>query len=479
MAKAEKTEESKAQSDRKVVQRTTLFIAMLTSFIFPFAGSSLNIAIPSIGSDFQVPATSLTWIVSAMMLTNIAINVPCGRIADLLGRRKVFNTGIILFCVAAFLGALAPNFWTLIVFRILQGMGGAMFVSTNIAILLDVYPAQQRGRVLGLSVMCTYIGLSLGPVLGGFITHYFSWKAIFVVTSVVTLIIFIVAIISASKLPKTPATPSKGHGINPVSMILYSSAMLLFMYGFTVFGQHVYSYFFLAAGIILLVIFAWHELRASSPIIEVRLFKGNPNFIFSNLSALLSYAATGAVGYIMTIYLVVVRGFQPDIAGLILIMQPVFMAIVSPIAGRLSDKRSPFIISSIGMGICALSMLLFLLLSEDTPLVFIVIDLIVVGFGFGIFSSPNTNAVMSSVAQKDFAVANSILSTMRLVGQLSSMAVITIIMYFTIGKALIEEAGTAGIMGTFHTTFIVFALVCMVGVLLSLGRKRKPSDKDR
>ena len=466
------TQDTQLTQKQKTIRRMTLFIAMLAAFLFPFAGSSLSISIPFIAEDFQTPAASLSWIMSALMLTNVALNVPFGKFADLWERRKVFNLGTIIFAVASLLGAFAPSFGILIGIRVLQGIGAAMFISTNFAILLDVFPGRERGRVLGLTVMCTYIGLAIGPVIGGFITHYLSWRAIFVVTSAVALIVFIVAMTSASKLPKAKDVSAKSVSINPVSNILYIAAMLMFMYGFTVFGQHLYSYFFLAIGIILLVIFAWHELRTTTPIIEVRLFKGNPNFIFSNLAALLNYAATGTISYVMTIYLVVVRGFQPDVAGLLLIIQPALMAIFSPIMGKLSDKRSPFIISSVGMAICALCQLLFVFLSETTSLIYVGLVLAIIGFGFGVFSSPNTNAILSSVSQKDSGVANSILATMRIIGQLSSMAIITIVMYFTIGNALISEAGTAGIMRTLHTTFIVFAILCAVGVLLSLGRKR-------
>jgi len=446
---------------------------MFASFMFPFAGSSLNIALPFIGDEFLVPAASLAWVMSAMMLTNISLNVPIGRFADHWGKRRIFNTGILVFSVVTLLAAFAPNFGILIVFRVLQGIGGAMFISTNFAILIDVFPAQRRGRVFGLSVMSTYVGLSIGPIIGGLITHYLSWRAIFIVTSAVAMIIAIIALISATKLPKISGIPLKEATTNPVSNMLYMSAMLFFMYGFIVFGQHIYSYFILAAGVILLVVFARHELHASKPVIEVRLFRGNLNFIFSNLSALFNYTTTGALAYILTIYLVVIRGFQPDIAGFILIVQPVLMATISPIVGRLSDKRSPFVMSSVGMGICAVSMLFFLLLQEDSPLILVILNLMLAGIGFGVFSTPNTTAVMSCIEPKDSAVANSILSTMRMSGQLFSMAIITIIMYFTLGNELISEAGTASLMKTFHSAFIVFAILCIVGVLLSLGRRKK------
>ena len=468
----------KKTEDLKAAQRTTLFISMFAALVFPFAASSLNPAIPSIGEDFPVPATSLAWIISAMLLANISISVPIGRFADLWGKRRVFNIGICIFSVATLLNAFAPNFWVLLIFRVFQGIGGAMFATTNIAILMDIFPAQQRGRILGLTVMCTYLGLSVGPVLGGLIVNTYSWRGIFIVTAAMAIIVCIVALTSMSKLPKSSLAHEEGTLINPVSNVLYMSAMFVFMYGLTILGQNSSSYFFLGGGVLLFIVFVWHELRSSQPVIELRLFKGNLNFIFSNLSAMLNYAATGAIGYILIFYLETIRGFQPLIAGLILIVQPVIMAVVSPFMGRLSDKHSPFIFSSIGMGICSLAMLLFLFLSEGSPLGFVIVCLVVVGFGFGFFSSPNTNAIMSSVSPKDFGVANSILSTMRISGQLISLAVITIVLNFYIGNAPLKEADTAGIMSAFHTTFVIFALLCLCGVLLSLGRKQKPLNEE-
>jgi MFS family permease len=487
--------ERKTDRDTRVIRQTTLFIAMVASFANPFAGSSLSIAIPFIGTEFQASATSLSWVISALMLTTITLSVPFGRLADLWGKRRVFNTGIFIFAVATLLGTFAPSLAALIALRVVQGVGGAMVISTNMAILVDVFPARERGRVLGLTVMCTYIGLSLGPVLGGVITHYLNWRAVFAATSGVSLIAFIVAVSTMPRLSKavgaadativgdaggtvagTVVAKADSPTINPASIVLYMAAMFSFMYGFTVFAQHVYSYILLGAGAVLFVVFVWHESKVPFPVVEMRLFKGNRNYVFSNLAALLNYAATFALGYILAIYLEVVKGYPSDIAGLILVTQPILMAIISPIAGRLSDRWSPFVMSSVGMAICVVSMLSFLFLDADSPLIHVIVNLAIVGVGFGIFSSPNTNAVMSSVSPGDFGVANSILSTMRSVGQVSSMAIITIVMHFTIGNALIEEAGNAGIMRAFNVTFIVFAVICAAGVLLSLNRRKKKAS---
>jgi MFS family permease len=481
---AEQQEQQQSEADLKVVQRTTLVIAMFAGFIFPFTASSMNIAVPLIGKEFEVIATSLSWIVSALMLTSIALSVPFGRFADLWGKRRIFNIGIFIFFVATLVITFTPSFPFLIGFRVAQGVGAAMLSSTNNALLMDVFPVSERGRVLGLSVMATYIGLTCGPVFSGFIVHYLGWRAVFTITALFALVVFIIAMISSSKLSKnrlsalgiqdTDVAGGKvgGVGIDPASIVLYMLAILSTMYGLTIFSQNIYSYLFLGAGIVLFAIFAKHATMVERPVIEVRLFRNNLRYIASNVVALLQYSATFALGYIMSIYLQVVKGFPADIAGLILIAQPLMMAIVSPIVGRLSDKWSPFKISSIGMAICAVAMLSLLTIDENASLLHIILNLLAVGIGFGIFSSPNTNAILSCVSPRDYSVANSILGTMRSSGQLISMAIITIVTHLTIGDMLIEAAGTAGIMTTFRVSFLVFAIICALGVVLSLTRTK-------
>ncbi len=462
--------------DEKLIRRATLVVAMFAGFIFPFTASSLNIAVPIIGKEFSVIASNLSWIVSALMLTSVVLSVPFGRIADIWGRRRVFNTGLFIFFAATFIITFTPSFEFLIAFRILQGVGAAMLTSTNQAILMDVYPAAERGRVLGLSVMAVYIGLSAGPIVSGFIIHYLSWRAVFVITALFTLLVFIVSIVSTVKLPRTQArvdeSKRSGIGIDPASIVLYMLATASTMYGLTVFAQNIFSYISLGGGLIVFVIFAVHAIKIDRPVIEVRLFKNNVRYICSNIVALLQYSATFALGYIMSIYLQVVKGFPADMAGLILLAQPLMMAIVSPIVGKLSDKWPPSNIASIGMAICTIGMLSLLTIDENASLLHIILNLLAVGIGFGIFSSPNTNAVLSSVTPKDYGVANSILGTMRSSGQLISMAIITIVTHFTIGDMLIEAASTAGIMAAFKVSFIIFGIICAAGVALSLAKTR-------
>jgi MFS family permease len=222
--------------------------------------------------------------------------------------------------------------------------------------------------------------------------------------------------------------------------------------------------------VILLAIFVRHEAKAPQPLINVRLFSENATFAFSNLAALINYSATFALGFLLSLYLQIVRGFDSQIAGLILLSQPVLMASLSPFAGRLSDRLEPRLVSSLGMGLTALGLLAFAFIGESTSIWRIVLALILIGVGFALFSSPNTNAVMGSVEKKYYGVASSALGTMRLLGQAVSMAISTLIIHLYLGDVNLSLASQHALGKSISTSFAVFAIICFVGVFASLAR---------
>jgi len=459
-------------------KRATLTVALVTNFVNPFAATALNIAIPMIGSEFHASATTLGWVVSAFMFFMVAFAVPFGRVADTKGRIPVLVFGVIVFAAGAFLAGFAPSLTVLIAFRILQGIGSAIIYSTNMAILIEVYPSSERGRVLGISVAAVYLGSSLGPVIGGEVTHYLGWRYVLFLTGALAIFALvnillrmpIKALKEIEKAEKIELNETRPQKIGVSSIVLYACAMLLVMYGFTTLGQNIASYIILVAGAALFIVYVKHEAKTEAPIVEVRLFR-NPNFLLSNLAALFNYAATFAVGYLLSIYLQLVKGYSANISGLILIAQPVVQMIISPISGRMSDHRNPFKLASIGMALCAVALFCLGFIRVDTPVYLIIGILLILGFGFGFFTSPNSNAIMSSVEPRDFGVANSIQSTARSFGQVIGMAMITIITNIIIGHSSLDEASAGTIVRNTNTAFFVFAAVCALGIVISLQRK--------
>lgn len=462
-------------------RRAAAIVAVTTSFALPFSGAALTVAVPIIGIEFNSSATSLGWIVSAFFISATVFAIPFGKIGDIWGRRRIMFSGLLIFAVFSAAIIFSNSLEMLIVFRILQGLGAGMINATNIAILIEIFPEQMRGRALGMSVSATYLGVSLGPVIGGLVTHHLGWRSVAILFTIILIFAFIVAV---WRLPKTAGLVKEEEldkTVNLISILLYMLAIAVLMYGFTTFGQTVWSYILFVAGIILLVVFIIREDKVSNPIVEIRLWKTNINYLLSNCAALLNYSATYAVGYLVSIYLQMVKGYSADITGIILITQALTQSICSPFAGRLSDKKSPYTIATIGMSLCVVSLFTFTFISENTSTVFVIASLVIIGVGTAFFASPNTNAIMSCVEPSDYGMASSIVSTMRHLGQLSSMAIITIIFHFSIGNTPIADATKTSLSSSMKIIFVVFVLLCLIGVFISTQRKapnRRPSEKN-
>lgn len=459
----------KSVNDQSGKQKATLVVVIITSFITTFTGSALNLSIPSIGEEYQASAMFIGWIVTGYILASAVLSVPFGRIADLKGRKGILVTGISLFTLAALGCAGAWSIETLLCFRVIQGVGASMIFSTNTAVLISAFSPEKRGKVLGYSIASTYIGLSAGPVVGGFLNHYLGWRSIFLTTAGISAAVCYVAF---RHLPKS-AREENGETLDILGMVLYVTAVTAVMYGLSSFSSTTYAKYLILAGTAIFLFFVRHELRAKHPIIEVRLFRHNIGYAFSNLAALMNYGATFAVGYLLSIYFQVVMGFSSQISGLILISQPLIMAVLSPYAGKLSDRVSPFKLASLGMGLCTAGLFLLIFISINYPLAFIVAALMIVGTGFAFFSSPNTNAVMACVEKEDYGVASSILATMRLMGHSLSMAIVTFIVAHRIGNITLSATKPEQLVETMHISFIVFTCVCAVGIFISLTRKKE------
>ncbi len=448
------------------LKRYTLLVAATASFLTPFMGSSINLAIPSIGRQFGADAYVLGWVATSYILASAAFLLPFGRMADIVGRKKVFLAGVVSFALSSLLCGLAWSIETLIAFRVLQGIGSAMIFGTGMAILTSVYPPHERGKVLGINVATVYVGLSLGPVLGGMMNHNLGWQSIFYLTTILAAVVIILTI---AKL-KGEWVGARGEDYDYAGAVLYVAGLVSLMYGFTSAGSTEWGKYILLAGVLLMLVFIRHEMKLQHPLMNLRLFSHNVTFAFSNLAALINYSATFAVGFLLSLHLQVVMGYDSQAAGFILLSQPVLMAVISPFAGRLSDRVEPRLVASWGMALTTLGLFVFCFLSNDTPLWLLVINLAVLGTGFALFSSPNSNAVMSSVEKRFYGVASSTLGTMRLVGQASSMAIVTLILALYVGGVELTAAGAGMFLGGARTSFIILTIICFAGIFASLAR---------
>ena len=448
-----------------VLKRSALLIATLAAFLTPFMVSSINIALPAIGKEFQMSAVLISWVPTSYLLAAAVFLVPFGRLADIVGRKRIFAYGIWVFTVSSLLLAFSSSSVALIMLRAVQGFGSAMLFGTGMAILTSVYPAEERGRVLGINVAAVYLGLSLGPVLGGFLTEQFGWRSIFLVNVPIGLLV----IFFVTTRLKHEWAGAKGETFDLAGSLIYGLTLVMAMYGLSLLPAQS-GFALIAAALIGTAAFVLWEIKAKSPLLNMDLFFHNVAFALSNLAALINYSATFAVTFLMSLYLQYIKGFTPQHAGMILISQPVVMALFSPVAGRLSDKIEPRIVASLGMGFTAGGLFLFTFIGRDTHLGFIVTGLMLLGFGFALFSSPNTNAVMSSIEKKFYGVGSATLGTMRLTGQMMSMGIAMLIFSLLIGGARITPEYYPLFLTSVRTAFIIFSALCFGGIFASLAR---------
>lgn len=449
------------------LERSALFVATLTSFMGPFMISSVNVALPAMQTDLGMTAVQLSWIATSYLLAVAIVLLPAGKIADLHGRKKVFSSGLLVYTVASTAAAFATSTGWLLMLRGVQGVGAGMFITTGMAILTSIFPPHKRGRVIGIYVAAVYIGLSVGPFAGGFLVQEYGWRSIFLLMlplgmgSIAVTLCFL----------RGEWVDGRPDRFDVTGCLIYTIALLALIVGVS--NLPATSGSLLGVfGVAGLIGFFRHQQQAAHPLFEVRLFTSNRTFTFSSLAALLSYSATFAVTFLMSLYLQYLKGLPPQRAGLLLVAQPMMMAMFSPLAGRLSDRIEPRLLASLGMGITVVGMLVFSQLEQATTLTTIVANLLLLGFGFALFSSPNMSAIMGSVAKEHYGIASGAVATMRLMGQLVSMAIATIVLATLIGHEPIGPENYDRFLQSIRLVFILSALLCMAGVAFSLCRGR-------
>lgn len=444
----------------------TLFIVSAVQFLTPFMLSAVGVALPAIGREFSASAVQLGLIETAYILAFSLFLLPAGRMGDIYGRKRVFLLGIGVFTLGTLLVSLAQGIESLIVFRFFQGSGGAMITGTSIAILSSVFPPAKRGRAMGFIVGCVYLGLSVGPVLSGFMVSHLGWRWIFYCAVPVEAAAFLFALLKL----KGEWAEARGERYDWPGTFLYCASLCCCVYG-ALHRKNLGVELGLIGGSGLLF-FLFFEYRIKSPMLDVNLLLHNRVFALSNLATLINYAASFGIGFFFSLYLQYVRGFSPQAAGTVLIIQPVFQAVLSPVFGRLADRYSPPLLATLGMGFCAAGLGVAALVHEQTPLPLIMGMLGLMGIGFGIFSTPNMITVMGSVGPKHYGVASSFMATMRTMGMLLCMTLITIIFNHFMGDSPVSRETRMDFLASMHLSMVLFCGLCVVGVLFSMGRMK-------
>jgi EmrB/QacA subfamily drug resistance transporter len=451
----------------KELKRSVLTVTAFASFLTPFMGSSINLALPSIGDEMGLNAVTLNWIVSSYMLTTSILLLPAGRAGDILGRKKIFTAGLIIFTLSMIMLSFTPGIKWLIGVRILQGAGGAMMFGTNMAILTSVFPPGERGRAIGINVTAVYAGLASGPFLGGILTRYLGWRSIFAFL----VPMGIISLILIRRKMKGEWADAKGESFDWTGAVVYGLSIAGLMFGFSKLPS-LQGWIITASGMALVPLFIMREKSTVHPLFDITLISGNRVFAFSSLAALIHYAATSAIGFFLSLFLQYIKDLGPRDAGFVLMVWPVTMTLISPVAGKLSDKHNPGVLASTGMAISAAGLILLCFINEQTSVAFITVVLVIMGAGFSLFSSPNSNAIMSSVEKRQLGNASGMLGTMRNVGQTFSMAIALMLLALYMGQAKIDPGNYPQLMSAMKSAFIIFSILCFAGIFASLARNK-------
>ena len=410
-----------------------LFICAVLSFFAVFAVNSVMVVIPTIAAEFHMNNIVQNWAIIIFLLVVAVLSVPAGQISGKYGLKKVTIISVILFILISIANVLVTSSEQFLLCRLVLGISLSFFNVTSMAMVVSAFAPEERGKALGITITGVYIALSLAPVLGGVLNYQLGWRS--VVLFGVPFLLVILALL-LTKVDEEWIT----FGDVPLDVkgsIAYGIGMVLFIYGFTILNTSL-GVILTVLGIIVLIIFGLIELREAHPVFDIRFFK-NRKFLSANFASLCAYLATFAVTTILNYHLQYIKGMDSQTAGIILLAAPLCQVVLAPIAGRLSDKYVPQVLAAIGMGLGTVSLVLFSFLNEGTSIEFLIVSMIIYGVGFGLFSPPNTNVIMSSVPPKDTSVASASVATMRTVGQAMSLGILTLVFAFVMGDVPIVE----------------------------------------
>ena len=464
-----------------------LLITTIGAFMTPLDGSIVTVAIPSIASSIRIGLEAAVWIPLAylLLLTVLLINV--GRIADLRGRKRFYVLGFIIFTAGSVLCALSITDLQLVIFRALQGVGAALILANSTAIVTDSFPTTERGKALGINTMAVYIGLTAGPVIGGILVQNYGWRSIFYVNVPIGILVITLTIL---KLKETRTGRMSGGfdlaGAATLSIALASLLVVLTL-GSTYGWVSTLTFALLIVSGAMFMLFLQIETRlARYPTFDLSLFTRNRLFAAANATALLSYVAFYGVTLMIAIYLQSIRGLNPETAGFYLISESAAMAILSPFSGWLSDRFGSRLLSTLGMLVVTVGLYLFSQLNASSSALDVISRLVVVGVGFGVFSSPNTSAVMGSVKQMKLGVAAGTLGTMRFMGQSVGLALLGMVMAATVppktllalftGLSVQDSVAITEFVQGMRNFFLIASIIGVLATLTSMVRGRENRD---
>ena len=447
-----------------------VFVAFITSFFAVFLSVGIVLGVPAIASEFGMNNIFQNWITTLTALVIAVFTLPAGQISGKYGVKKSLIAGVSIFLLASIGACLSFSTESFLICRVFQGIGIAFSNVSAIAMVVQAVKPQNRGKALGFTVTGIYLAGSLSPVFSGFLVHNFGWRAMFYFVIPFLILCVILMIL---KIPKEWKTYEDSK-IDTLGYILYGVGISLFIYGFTNLMNE-FGFISVIVGLILLIVFGYYELKIETPAFNMNLFR-NMKFTSSNVAALCSYLAIASLTTILNYHFQYVRGWNAQISGLMLIVTPIIMAIMAPNSGKLSDKIHPQKLAAIGMSITTVALLILIFLDANMPIYLIVIAMILQGIGMGLFTTPNTNAIMSSVPPNETPNASAAQSAMRTIGQTMSLGILTLVFAWIMGNLKLTPQYATMIVQASQLICIICTVICIIAIFASLvGIRSKDS----
>ena len=414
------------------------------TFISVLDQTGIGLALPRIATHFDASIPEVQWVTLGYMLTTGSLLLPMGRLSDIVGRKRIYISGFVVFIASALLAGSSTELLGVIMFKVLQGVGAAMIQANGMAIVTSTFPATERGKVIGLFMTVVGAGAITGPVVGGSIVSLFGWRAIFFVGAPLGLLAIAAAYVVLPGRDRTPATDRDGRqGFDWVGAMLSSAFLALFLLVMTnayrVGWGSPWVMAALAAVAVLLAAFVWWELRATDPMLDPELFRSSL-FSLGVSASFLNFLAGMSVFFLMPFYLQGVAGLTPGQAGLVVVPTAICFAISGPLAGRLSDRFGWRKFSITGLVLSGLSLVLLSMVDQSTSIGFIVLALVLQGLGMGSFYSPNASAVLSTVDRSKYGIATAFLNMVRNTANVVGIAVATTIVTATMASSGFEPS---------------------------------------
>ncbi|MGO4891393.1 MFS transporter [Flavobacterium sp. W21_SRS_FM6] len=445
-----------------------LIVVCLGSFIGPLGMASVNIAIPDLAADLHANARLVGWLPTIFLLSNVAFMLPFGKLADNYGRKRIYTYGLLLNALSSLMCAWADVIEWVLFWRFVQGAASAMIFGTGVAILSSVTPADKRGFALGLAATCVYVGLTVAPAIGGWLTELWGWRAVFLFQ--VPLVCLLILVIKLGLKGEWKSARHSKFDWRGTSIFAISTSALVF--GLSLLPS-VLGFGLLAVAIATMVLFVFHQSRHSEPLIRVQMFRESRVFSMSLSTSFLMYASVYPLSFLLSLYLQYVKGFSPAHAGQIILLQAFSMAIVAPFAGKFSDRVQPRKIASAGCAIVAFGFIILSQIGINTSATYIGASLLLIGLGFGLFSTPNNNAIMGAVNSRELGVASASMNLSRTIGNLVGMSVVNLLVHLYLGDARLTEQQYPALLNTISLSLYISVGCVVLASFFSAFRGRE------